>query len=264
MDRSLGWRIIRACVTGTSHTRSGTPCQDSCFADVVACATGDLLLAFVSDGAGSASHAAEGSELAVSALRCEVEKWASSGQPDSGFNRDVILAWISATQDEIGRAAKAQGLTPRDYACTVLGAVIDAKRAAFFQVGDGAIVVSDGPAYAPITWPEEGEYANATYFVTDHDAVAHAQIIISDREHDEVALFSDGLQRLALVYETRAAHSPFFAPLFQALRRTHQQGCDALDGQLRRWLAGDRVNERTDDDKTLVIATRLFESPSTD
>ena len=68
-----------------------------------------------------------------------------------------------------------------------------------------------------------------------------------------MALFTDGLQTLALDY-TRAAHSPFFAPMFAALSSETEPG--GLLGPLSAFLESPAVNERTDDDKTLILATR--------
>jgi hypothetical protein len=71
-------------------------------------------------------------------------------------------------------------------------------------------------------------------------------------------MFSDGLQRLALVYESQTAYTPFFEPMFSVLRKADLAACDTLSDQLARFLSSPKVNERTDDDKTLVLATRRY------
>ncbi|MGL4552961.1 MAG: PP2C family serine/threonine-protein phosphatase, partial [Gemmataceae bacterium] len=63
----------------------------------------------------------------------------------------------------------------------------------------------------------------------------------------------DGLQGLALHYATRTAHGPFFAPLFRALRGADPE---ELGDPMRAFLESPRVNGRTDDDKTLILAAR--------
>jgi hypothetical protein len=95
-----------------------------------------------------------------------------------------------------------------------------------------------------------------TYFVTDIDANDHFRVELREATN-EVALFSDGLQRLALVFATETAHEPFFEPMFQVLRRSTTDGTDALCAALERFLTSDSINERTDDDKTLILATRM-------
>jgi hypothetical protein len=71
---------------------------------------------------------------------------------------------------------------------------------------------------------------------------------------DELALFTDGLQMLALHFASRSAHRPFFEPLFTTLREAANP--EALGGPLREFLDSPAVNERTEDDKTLVLAIR--------
>ena len=83
------------------------------------------------------------------------------------------------------------------------------------QIGDGAIVVDDGEL-RPATWPAQGEYANSTHFLTDGDALDNVQCAVLGPVR-RIALFSDGLQALALHYASRAAHEPFFAPFFSYL-----------------------------------------------
>lgn len=73
---------------------------------------------------------------------------------------------------------------------------------------------------------------------------------------DEVALLSDGLQRLALHYQTRTAHAAFFKPMLATLRDASEDALESLSARLEDYLSSPAVNERTDDDKTLVLASR--------
>jgi hypothetical protein len=73
---------------------------------------------------------------------------------------------------------------------------------------------------------------------------------------EEVAVFSDGLQMLALQYSTRSVHSPFFRPMFRQLASSTEGHVIELCNPLNSFLNSKLVNERTDDDKTLVLATR--------
>ena len=71
---------------------------------------------------------------------------------------------------------------------------------------------------------------------------------------DELALLTDGLQMLALRFADKSVHGPFFLPMFQALRAA--ESASALQTPLRDFLNSPAVNRRTDDDKTLILATR--------
>ncbi len=245
------WNIVRASAVGTSHAASRLLCQDDCYADIFQ----NHLICLVADGAGSAKKGGQGAELACSTARDRIEI-AVEGQPLPIFDEFAVKEWIHAVRQVIHETAEADGLTTRDYACTLLGAVVGPKEAVFFQIGDGAIVASVGAAQGVVFWPESGRYANMTHFVADADALAHLQVVVTTAQIDELALFSDGLQRLALSFEQRIPHVPFFAPMLAVLRKLEPSECAALDEQLARFLDSPQINKRTDDDKTLVLATR--------
>lgn len=250
----MSWRAISASVIGTSHEAGDGYCQDSCLTGLVSGHDGDsFLVCLVSDGAGSARFAAEGSALACSTAMASIE---ATLQSDETLGRDKVVGWLETVRSAIRSAAvEAQGAS-RDYACTLLGAVVSERNALFFQIGDGAIVVTNPAARGVVFWPEEGPYVNMTHFVTDEDALANLEVVSAAVQVEEVALFSDGLQRLALSFERRMPHHPFFDPMFVVLRGKRPEECEELCDQLAKFLGSAPINERTDDDKTLVMATR--------
>ena len=65
---------------------------------------------------------------------------------------------------------------------------------------------------------------------------------------------TDGLQRLALDFSAKQPHAEFFHPLFQAIKISAKS--DDLSTALKAFLNSPIINERTDDDKTLVLAVR--------
>ena len=92
----------------------------------------------------------------------------------------------------------------------------------------------------------------------DDPSLGNLNITILDERVDEVAIFTDGLQLLALNTETSSVHQPFFTSLFHVLRMagdTEKQ--ELLTGRLTEYLNSKAINDRTDDDKTLFLATRL-------
>jgi hypothetical protein len=120
------------------------------------------------------------------------------------------------------------------------------------------IVLADSEerVYGHVFWPDRGEYANTTHFVTEDDAVEHLQFETVKRRVVEAALLTDGLQSVALNYQQRIAHEPFFKGLFAPLRTAEEGRSRELSDSLAAFLASPRVNEKTDDDKTLVLASR--------
>ena len=276
----LGWRAVGASVAGTSHAGVGEPCADSYGVRVLpARGGGSILVAVAADGAGSSERSAEGSRLACETILDEASSWASGKRRRrrrrtkttrgrlkprrkvpadlSAFRREHVVSWVEAARQRIDETAEKEGRSSRDYSCTLLGAIVSEQSALFFHLGDGAIVyrAEDG-GYMPVFWPQSGEYANCTFFVTDDEATTRVQAAQKEAVH-EVALLTDGLQGLALRFESREAHDPFFEPMFARLRGEAGPEPDGLRQELEGFLDSEPVNRRTDDDKTLVLATRL-------
>lgn len=254
------WRYALASVIGTSHERAGLACQDASDCQILADLTGrPVLVAVASDGAGSALHAEVGAARACSVVHTAVAEFIADGGVVDGIDRAVVLEWVRRVQAEINSLAEAEGLEPRDFACTLLLAVVGTDIAAFAQVGDGAIVVArrgEPDEFDWVFWPQEGEYANVTWFVTDEridERLAHKFILDCV---EDVAIFSDGIQRLALDFTSRAVHGPFFRPMFAVVCNEGRDDPTSLSAMLATYLGSQRVNQRTDDDKTLVLATR--------
>ncbi|CAK0770833.1 Serine/threonine protein phosphatase [Gammaproteobacteria bacterium] len=251
----MSWRIVSASVVGTSHHARGEPCQDYCVATTWHDSNGaEYLIVLVADGAGSARLGKEGAEFACQEGKRLIEEILDnlSGKCPS---REEVIGWISALRAQIAVHAASAQVSIREYACTLLTAVVGPSFGVFSQIGDGGIVASCNGFLQPVLWPYTGEYANETHFLTDENGLAHLQYVAWATSSTDLALFSDGLQRLALVYESRTAHAPFFAPMLAVMHQATAASCLVLSEQLATFLASARVNERTDDDKTLVLAT---------
>jgi hypothetical protein len=225
-------------------------------------ATGDggpssTLILTASDGAGSAEHSAVGSHVACSTFVAAAVQYLATGARLNSLSKPIVDSWIL----NVGEALRAQAYlaesTLREFACTLVAAVISPTEALFAQVGDGGIVIRHQNGYEPVFWPASGEYANSTYFLTDINAEQKLQWQVVSEPVSEAAVFTDGLQSLALHYATRSAHGPFFRPLFDTLRREPAGESTSLTAELRAWLSSPKINERTDDDKTLILATRI-------
>lgn len=231
----------------------GTPCQDSCIAQVkIAPAKPPLLTIFVADGAGSASYGEMGAQLAIEAATAFVNQF--DNQIEFALNDPWAVECIQAIREKIYAVAAQQGVKARDYACTFLGVVATPSAILLMQIGDGAIVVDIGNGLevpiTPMTW----EYANITNFVTDENAIDMLAVKVFPARLDKVAVFSDGMQRLALNMATNTAHVPFFTPFFAVLATATVAEEPQLQVELARFLQTTAVNERTDDDKTLAFA----------
>lgn len=252
------WRILCESVEGTSHRQNATVCQDSSFAATFSFEVDDGVILVCSDGAGSASESKAGSELACRIAITRVMSFLEGGHGVEQLTEGLLRSCLADVHLELVHEAERRSIPPRELACTLLLAVVGRSAAAFAQVGDGAIVVSGEGSFRQIFWPQTGEYQNTTFFITDVNYTQHIQCSTEQIGIDDVSLLSDGLQMLALDYANRNVHQPFFIDLFRALRQTEDH--HDLISPMRQWLDSEKVNARTDDDKTLILATRISSS----
>lgn len=242
------WNFVGAKVTGCSHVRSNMPCQDA-FAH---CLTGgENLIIAIADGAGSAAHSDIGAQAAVLAAVDAIQEVL---QYDRELNYDSGLAICDFARTQLFEISESQKVPTRDLACTLLFAAVSEREAFFGQLGDGAWLVTSGATIIPATWPFRGEYANETCFLTSPDWSKRFDFRAFSGPIDSVAGFTDGIQGLVLHYQTREVFEPFFAPLLNVLRYSTLP--EKLATPLQEFLSTEEIRNRTDDDRTLVLASR--------
>ncbi len=252
------WRYVQAYSRGTSHLINDLPCQDRALSKIIIDGDGqEIFLGAVADGAGSACRSEYGAEIATRLILKKLEEFFRQGGVLTDLSRIIIEQWITQTSEQIGELANDEGLSRREYACTLLVVAVKPTEGLFFQVGDGAIVIGAEGDYYPVFWPMTGEYANSTYFITEASAIEKIQFeIIDNKLIEDVALMSDGLQGLALQFATKTAYSPFFRPMFNRLTEESNPGLsEILSASLENFFDSESVCNRTDDDKTLILST---------
>lgn len=246
------WLAVGTSVAGTSHLARRLGCDDAHFG--AALDNGTLLLA-VADGAGSAAHSAAGAQRAVHGAVASLANRLVAERPvDAGGWKELLRETLLDVRNEVAAlAAETEGAQLRDFASTLLLAVTGPEHVATLQVGDGAIVLRSVQGGLEVLSPAAtSEYINETDFLTSESAPSRALLTVRAAEEiDAMALLTDGVEILAIEHATHTAHAPFFTPLF---RFAADPEADAE--QIAALLASERVNERTDDDKTLVLAVR--------
>jgi hypothetical protein len=246
------WKVVHQSVAGTSHEALATPCQD--FHRVVELARphGEhFLIVACSDGAGSATHSHFGSQAACHSFVELATAMCTEDRELCDFSLEMARDWITQIRERLQAEADAQCVTLRDLACTLLGVICCGHKSLFFQIGDGAIVIATGDVYSPVFWPQSGEYANTTNFITDRDSPAALEFRTSTVEFSRLAVFTDGLERLILRFSDRTVHGPFLSPFFSTMNESDDT--TALFVPLHAFLTSASVNARTDDDKTLIL-----------
>jgi serine/threonine protein phosphatase PrpC len=258
MDASI-WRVAHASAIGLAHLNQNTECQDRFACRTVKTAReGEVLIAVVADGAGSTTDGQIGAEVACRIFAEEVADFLSTKDASlKSLTQEFGRRWISYFQQKIGETAEQNKKELRDYASTLIGAVIGENSAAFYQIGDGGIVFSASGApesYRFAIAPVEAEYVNVTDFVTDETAAERLRFKLVEEKIEDLILFSDGIYAVAVDYQNNKPHEPFLMPMIAPLR--NGAGNNGLNEKLENFLASPKINEKTDDDKTIILASR--------
>lgn len=216
-----------------------------------------MIVVVVSDGAGSASRSDVGSRLACHSAHTLVKEHFAKKLPITTIDKALAETWLSDIRQKLAEKALALGVPLRELATTISIAIVGNESTILIVVGDSPCVVHDtGTWLAPI-WPMRGEYANQTFFATQ-DPIPIWDFLRIDRRIDKVAVFSDGIEKLVLKDKGKVVFQPFFDEMFKGFPTIGKGGRNRpYSGDIREFLASDRVNSLTDDDKTLIIATRF-------
>ncbi len=261
VSERVRWRYAYATAQGPSHIKHDVVCQDAASGSLVALESGsEYVILAVADGAGSALRADRGAELVCSLVIGEIKQRIEDDESLINLDQSRAAEIITWCASRISSIAEAEGVDSRDYAATLLVAVLGPEECAFLQVGDGVIViqgVESEDEYSPVFWPDRGQYANETLFVTDERAAERFQFERRPGRIAEVALVTDGVQPLVLNYAERLVHTPFFTKTFGLLANEEAGFREALSERLAQALGSPAFAERHDDDKGIAIASRV-------
>jgi hypothetical protein len=169
---------------------------------------------------------------------------------------DEVWEWLDLARDRMSVAAERRNVERRAFASTLVLLVASKDGQLCVHVGDGAIIGRHRTGtWQALSWPENGEYASTTYFVSD-DPAPKARIARTTYDMDGFAVFSDGIEDLALDLAATTPHAPFFRPMIAPLDNLDGTGRDAgLSKALGSFLSSPRVCEKTDDDKSLILVS---------
>jgi hypothetical protein len=253
----MSWSFAAASVIGLSHLRDGLRLQDAkrCFVSVGAQGS-EYFFGIASDGAGSARYGGQGAAIICRTVANFVKS--EFGDSPAIPDEHEILKWVEVARGRIEKAAKNRELSPRDFAATLVMVIATPEAVLTAHIGDGAVVARDQntSTWAVLSAPHNGEYASTTYFVTDQPYPS-LRIKTHEGPCDAVVVFSDGIEHLGIDKLSGDPSAAFFGPLAIPLEASNIRGRDyVLSGKLVEFLSSDRINEMTDDDKTLIIAVK--------
>lgn len=183
-------------------------------------------------------------------------------QPQSLSELDISQLFTKTVQKvraALAEQAAENNYSANDLACTLLVFIATPHWVAAMQIGDGFIVLRCQEEEAQLLFPpDKGEYINETTFVTSANALEAMRVYVKTGNPEFICASTDGLERLAIRMSDWTPFAPFFQPLEEYLRETSNP--EQKDEYLMSFLESDRLNARTDDDKTLLLC--LYDSSS--
>ncbi len=251
------WKAVARFSKGVMHQQDNLPCQDFAKYEKL---PGGILVGAVADGAGSAEFSDIGSKVAVESaiefLKVLVENLGTGYFRQQLPSEELAKEWFTNLQNQVlekfRQISQQVSYSCDDLACTLLVFLVTPDWMVAMQIGDGFIVVRypEGD-YDLLFLPHKGEYVNETTFVTSKNAVDDMQVRVLEKQLSFICVATDGLEQVACLRDW-TPYRPFFEPLEDYLTNTEDP--EQESESLERFLNSERLNKRTNDDKTILLA----------
>ncbi|MFI5179641.1 MAG: protein phosphatase 2C domain-containing protein, partial [Vicinamibacterales bacterium] len=204
----------------------------------------------VADGAGSAPFSKTGAVISVERALRYLRHVSGFLEADPSIWPHAVRGAFEAARGSIADYARAHRSAARDFATTLQVVLLGHAACCYGRVGDGGGVGRVGGALVPLVPAPENGYANETRFLTSPES--DPEVFFRADHVSDCAVFTDGIQHLAMQLAQWKPHDPFFTPLFDFVRTTD----DTVIAQnsLSELLGTERFDRRTDDDRALVIS----------
>jgi len=216
---------------------------------------GPVLIMALADGAGSASHSADGARAGCSAAVLSAKMFIQQFGARS-ITADAVREIFRDAREEVRRQANETGCRPRDWASTLLIVVMSGQGTAMAQIGDGSIVIDFGEGFE-LAFLRDQDMLNVTNFLIDEDAMDAVQVrVFDDIQPQRVLLTSDGLMPVLIDLRKSAPHTPVVERFLSVL--DDRYFASDTSELLESLLSHEQVNARTDDDKSIIMAARIL------
>lgn len=223
-------------------------------------------LVVVCDGAGSKKYSAKGASTVVKAVETyflSQYKWESFDDFDLSIIKQELFQYIKGQISDIIE----QESSLADYACTLLFVLYieQSKTYLYGHIGDGGIVSVEDEEPSILSAPENGEYKNQTYFITDTEAYQHFRLKSGKLIGEQVGFLvcTDGVSDSLFKYHEKKEHIKI-SPVCQTFckwlidAQTEEVACveEAYKANLEKYFA-----TRSKDDLSfgVLVASRVEE-----
>ncbi|QWD48368.1 protein phosphatase 2C domain-containing protein [Polynucleobacter paneuropaeus] len=244
----MTWVVGSAKTIGTSHLASGTVCQDSVETQLVR--GGSNFILALSDGAGSSKKSEIGSGLFTKRVCATLNEALSRFNQLTDNELDkIVIKIIAAVRDELVKFGDIS-----DYHATALIAVGSLNQVRIYHIGDGSVLVGEkigsNKYLLHRSNPENGEFANETFFFTLNSWKEKLRII-TVRNPVFCILCSDGVDPF-LWDPSSGSRQGFIKPV---LKKIIEAGDSSnANKSLQEIIEDPRTDSVTNDDKSIAIA----------
>ncbi len=196
----MKWAVpLAANLIGQSHLAEQSECQDAyCIRHSP---DGEWIAICVCDGAGSAIYGGEGARFVSEEFSQRLVDISAklSFEPPGAWINDGVISAILDIRAKLGTIAGKNQIN--EYHATLVAVLVGSSGGFAVHIGDGAIFggcfseIDKSPIKIDedyfVSPPENGEYANETFFITESDWIKHLRITPLP-SLDWLALATDG------------------------------------------------------------------------
>lgn len=263
------WVIAKASVQGKSHVDGGIVNQD---AMCMHSPPGDTCFSIaISDGAGSAKRADEGSQHFSREIAHGLHKLVTGvhRKEIAGNSQNAVTDCIQQIIADARRSLHVGTSSLRDFHCNLMALAMGPTWGVVVYLGDAVMLKSgfvssakgaDFFVNASMSVQDRSEYANETHFLTEPDWSKHLEFRIVDPNgaDDFFALMTDGAADIALRpvpgSTQKRVDRAFFAPLVSMVMTA--PGEAERNMVIKDALASPKTYKLTGDDKTMALVIR--------
>lgn len=183
------WKLCSAEIQGLGHKRYNIPCQDKTYCNQ----RNRVKVIALADGAGSAALSHFGAECVIKAVsEYVIDNFLQLVSADDNSIKADIASVIRTALSV--QAAKLK-CSEKDLSSTLLLAAVRKDSYIAIHIGDGVIGGYERDALKVLSAPENGEYANATWFTTTTDLEKVIRVYRGDASiMSGFILMSDGVE----------------------------------------------------------------------
>ena len=248
------WDYSISSVVGSSHVDRGQGKQDN--SHLIKDNNGNISFC-ISDGAGSSKNSELSSKIVTNFINQEFLKIPDliSSKGAGPWINDFIIQVVVNLRSELFETFKNYDL--RDYHCTLVAGLVFGNTAIVVHVGDGFILAGKNEETVDknvlnkklyFSKPENGEYKNETYFVTEPIWLKHLRIQVLP-DIDWLIAGSDGGEDILSIGEKIQD-----IEIFKLLDDTSNHSLEhANNNYIDTFLNSDKANKLTTDDKSLCL-----------